>query len=338
MKRFFSIAASLLTFAACQSMTPDPSFNPNPAVPVLSPDSTYVSLNAVLDFTEEPLTRASSQDDLYGIRVYQLSQSGPLMTAYGTFDDLSTAIVKMAKAYRYGIDLTYIPNGKNLVHKYPEGYYGVPFDNELNSNHGSLNQVMYISTIGTEVHPLFYGAVQEKGITDYRNASNNWSSITRYQGVAICDPAEQSTVEIKMYAQMIGFRISISDFESGTVILGGQDGHKYTATPNADKSGLIDIVVCLETMPSVSEEFFIYSQDDIDPVEYINNKERNQTVQLAYTDTKGAFTNLYLNTNFAAKRNTRYVMSFSLSDAIRNGGITASTINEGKMTESEFPF
>ncbi len=259
------------------------------------------------------------------------------MTAYGTFDDLNTAVVKMAKAYRYGIDVTYIPNGKNLVHKYSAGFYGVPFDNELNSNHGSLNQVMYISTIGTEVHPFFYGAVQEKGITDYTNASNNWSTVTRYQGVAICNPAVDSSVEVKMYAQMIGFRISISDFESGTVTLGGQDGHKYTTKPDANKNGLIDVVVCLESMPSVSEENYIYTQEDIDPVEYINNKERNQTVQLSYTDASGVFTNLYLNTNFVAKRNTRYVMSFSLSDAIRNGGITASAVNEGEMTESDFP-
>lgn len=341
MKRLFSIIALLLAFVACHRITPDPEPlpepEPEPVVPVLSPDSTYVSLKAALDFSEEPLTKAGSQDDLYGIRVYQLSQSGPLMTAYGTFDDLSTAIVKMAKAYRYGIDVTYIPNGKNLVHKYSAGYYGVPFDNELNSNHGNLNQVMYISTIGTEVHPFIYGAVQEKGITDYTNSVNNWSTITRYQGVAICNPAVDSSVEVKLYAQMIGFRISISDFESGTVTLGGQDGHKYTTKPDANKNGLIDVVVCLESMPSISEENYIYTQEDIDPVEYINNKERNQTVQLSYTDASGVFTNLYLNTNFVAKRNTRYVMSFSLSDAIRNGGITASTVNEGEMTESDFP-
>ena len=339
MKRILFSLVVLMAFVGCHRINPEPEPEPTPdPQPELSPDSTYVSLKAALDFTEEPLTKAGSQDDLYGIRVYQLSPSGPIATDYGTFDDLGTAVIKMAKAYKYGIDVTYIPNGKNLVHKYSEGYYGVPFDDGYNPNHGSLNQVMYISNIEQPLHPLYYGSVQEKGITESGIEYNNWSTVTRYQGIAICNPAEQSSIEVKMYAQMIGFRVSISDFESGKVTIGGQYGHRYSATPDANKNGLIDIVVCLESMPSVSEEFYIYSQEDIDPVEYINNKERNQTVQLTYTDTNNTNTILYLNTNFSAKRNTRYIMSFSLSDAIRNGGITASTVNEGEMTESGFPF
>ena len=75
MKRLFSFIALLLAFVACHRITPDPEPEPEPepepVVPVLSPDSTYVSLKAALDFSEEPLTKAGSQDDLYGIRVYQ---------------------------------------------------------------------------------------------------------------------------------------------------------------------------------------------------------------------------------------------------------------------------
>lgn len=339
MKRLFISIALAASFIACNKVTPEPkpTPEPEPEEPVLSPDSTYVALKTSLDFSTELLTRAGGQTDLYGIRVYQISQDGPIITAYGTFDDLSKAVIKMAKAYKYGIDVTYIPDGKNLVHCYSDGHFGVPFDAVWNKN-GSLNEVMYTRMGEEPVWDFGYGVVQEKGITDYMVQSNNWSSVTRYQGVAICDPSVEPTVEVKIYAQMIGFRIAISDFEKGSVTLGGNFGHKYKVTPDANKSALIDIVVCLEEMPSVSGDSYIYTQPDIDPVECINNRECNQSVQLIYNDGSGNDVLLYSASNFHVKRNTRYTMSFSLSDAINNGGITVTTVDEGEMNESGFQF
>lgn len=337
--KFRIILLALLAVAiGCSKSNPNTPTEPDPDIPTVSPDSTLVSLRTSLDFTAEPLSKAGSQDDLYGIRVYQLSKSGPLPVAYGTFDNLNTAIVKLAKAYKYGIDVTYIQNGKNLVHKYSGGYYGVPFDNEIHANHPPLNQMTYLKNVDDQVYPLSSGAVQEAGITNYGIEYNNWSSVKRYQGVAVCDPSKQESVDIKLYLQMIGFRISISDFDSGTVTLCGQYGHKYRATPNTNKEGLIDVVVCLESMPSVSEEVYLWTQEGVDVIDHILSKERNQTVMLSYSDNDGNITNLYMNTNFRAKRNTRYTMSFSLSDAIRNGGITATTVDEGNMTEEGFQF
>ncbi len=339
MKRYLILISLLTAFVSCKHVGPEtiPEPEPDPEVPVISPDSALVSLKASLDFTAEPLTKAGSSDDLYGIRVYQITGNGPIMTAYGTFDDLSKAVVKMAKAYKYGIDVTYIENGKNLVHKFSDGHYGTPFDAVWNSNNGSLNQVLYTKSGDQPVWPFTYGVVQEKGITDYMVQSNNWSSVTRYQGIAICNPKEQSTVDVKMYAQMVGFRIAISDFEKGSVTLGGTYGHKYTVKPDANHSALLDVVVCIELMPSVSEESYIYSQEDIDPIEYIYAKDRYHTVELIYNDGEGNDIVLYSNVSFYVKRNTRYTMSFSLSDAIRNGGITASIVDEGEMNEEDFP-
>lgn len=205
MKRFFLFAIIIALFGACQQKNLQP--EPEPVLPDLSPDSTYVFLKTALDFSSEPLTKSDSQDGLYGIRVFQISQSGPILVAWGTFDDLSTAVVKMAKAYRYGIDVTFIPNGKQLVYRHPEGFYGVPFDNELNPNHGQLNQVMYCNSPDDPIHKLDGGAVREVGISQYGIEFNNWSTVTRYQGIAVCDPSKQESVVVKLYLQMISFHI-----------------------------------------------------------------------------------------------------------------------------------
>ena len=148
--------------------------------PVISPDSVYVSLKANLSFSEQTLTKAGSADDLYGIRVYQfVKTTNPQYdftesryAAYGTFDDLSKAVIKMAKSYKYGIVVTYIPNGKKLVHQFADGHYGVPF-HAVHVANGALNQVMYCQP-GTPAWDFTSGAVQEKGITDYMIQSNNY--------------------------------------------------------------------------------------------------------------------------------------------------------------------
>lgn len=337
MKHFLYAFAFLAAIVGCQRMDPESNPENQPEqLPEVSPDSAYVSLKAALDFSSEPLTRAVTQDGLYALRVYQITSGGPVMTAYGTFDDLGKAIVKMAKMNKYGIDLAYIPDGKNRVHKFPDGHYGVPFDAVWVAN-GSLNRVMYTKAGDQPVWPLTYGVVQETGITDYMVQSNNWSTVTRYQGVAFCDPASQATVEVKLYAQMIGFRISITDFTKGAVTLSGTYGHQYTVQPDENKSAVIDVVVCLELMPSVSQDTALYSQEGVDYEQYIMDKECYHTVQLIYNDGAGSDVVLYNNVSFYSKRNIRYTMSFSLSDAIRNGGISAQTIDEGLMTEVPFP-
>lgn len=347
MKNLLSLSILLLLFSACHEITPNldpqPEPTPTPVVPVnneISPDSAFVALRAKLDFTSEPLTKAGSADDLYGFRVYQLIENkrdnvmDAYLAAYGTFDDISKAVIKMAKAYQYGIELTYIPNGKNLVHKFDDGHYGTPFDAVWGDN-GALNQVMYVGTQDA-IWPLSYGVVQEKGITDYKIQSNYWSSVTRYQGVAKCDPATESNVEVKLYSEMIGFRISITDFESGKVTIQGSYGHAYSTTPSSQKTGSIDIVVCKEQMPSFALMGVVRPNENI--VEKIYEREARELVKLLYNDDNGNEATLYINPNFIVQRNTRYVMSFSLSDAIRNGGISPQVINEGDMNNASFPF
>ena len=307
--------------------------------PEISEDSVFVKLSPSFEFESEHMTRATTTNDLYGIRVYQLSPTGMKMVAYGTFDDIEKAVIKMSKEDKYGIDLTYIANGKNLVHQFQDGHYGVPFDVVWNLNNGSLNQVVYYTNEEEgPIWPLSYGVVQEKGITDYKIQSNNWSQVTRYQGIAMCNPSEESTVEINMYAQMIGFKLSISEFEKGSVTLCGTYGHQYKATPDANNSAVIDIEVCLESMPSIAEEYYtMYFDENIDIVQYINDKERVQSVKIIYNDGKDDMI-LYDNINFLAKRNTRYLLSFSMSDAITNAGIKATVVDEGGMEEKAFPF
>lgn len=323
---------------------PENDEDPGKDTPVLSKDSVFVSLKASLDFSEEPLTKSGSQDDLYGIRVYQLVYSErdecwyPEIVAYGTFDDLEKAVVKMAKSFNYGIDITFVPDGKNLVYSDSKGHYGAPFDPVWTEN-GDLNTMMYYNASygGGKPVGLNTGNVQDKNNTDGGLQASSWPTITRYQGSAICNPAKEESVNVKLFSQMIGFRISISDFESGSVYLSGTFGQKIYATRNNDGSGLLDTVVCMEYMPSIEWlGNYRYSGSIEGILDFLKDKMNYQGVSLIYSDSDGSEVTLYNNPYFITTRNTRYTMSFSLSDAIRNGGITAEVVDEGDMTESPF--
>ncbi len=347
MKRL-SFLLGLLFFVACEKNI-EPGVIPEPEVevkPSISPDSILLNLKCKLDFEAESMTKGNN-DDLYAIRVYQFNGellNGLAVTpviAYGTFDDLSKAVIKLAKKYKYYLEVAYVPDGKNQVHKHSDGHYGVPFDAVWNKN-GALNEVVYCSTSSEPVWSLGSGATQKKGISDYMVQSNNWSQIVRYQGVAMCDPNISSTIDVKLYYQMIGFRIKISDFENGKVILKGIHGHQYSTTPDNSKNGLIDVVIGPDHMPCASDytqklgedyDALLSSEEMYSKIEFMP-----ESVSIIYKSTSGEEVLLYQNSNFKYEPKTRYILSFSLSDAIANGGITAEVEDNTEMTEKEFAF
>ena len=65
--------------------------------------------------------------------------------------------------------------------------------------------------------------------------------------------------------------------------------------------------------------------------------EGNTPLCISYTTDDNKEITLYSNTYFSYTRNTKYKLSFSLSDAIANGGITANIVEDEEMGEEEFP-
>lgn len=345
--KLLTILAVFIFFVSCdKNIKHEDSPTPNPEIPqnpLISPDSVLLHMSSSLDFENEPLLK-SNENSLYALRVKQGSGNDDIV-AYGTFDDLSKAVIKLSKRHVYTIDLAYVPNGKNLIHKHEDGHYGVPFDAVWNKN-GELNEVVYCATSSEPVWGLSYGATQEKGISDYMVQSNDWSTVTRYQGVAMCVPNVSADVSLKLYYQMIGFRIKISDFKDGKVTIKGRFGHSYSVTPDNEGNGLIDIVVCPSTMPT-SRLFYTYNSASTSGelveltseelyAKIMESYNSSEGVKIIYSTTSGEDVLLYENNSFTVKPNTRYTLSFSLSDAIANGGITAEVEETQEMNEEEF--
>jgi hypothetical protein len=343
--------SSIFLFSCGGSSLVEPDLPDTPELPTpeISADTVEVSVNSAIHIDSELLSTRSSINDLYAIQVWQkvptTNEVGFSWTecwtyAHGYFDDLSKAVIKLAKRYKYGITIAYIPNGKNLLHQYPDGVYGAPCYNAFGEN-GALNELVYGD--GFALMHIDSGGTQVKGIDDYKIQSNGWSPIERYQGVVVdFDPNTESTINIKLYRMMIGFKLNISDFNNGVVTISGVHGHQYHAYPDGNGNGTLDIVIETDVMPTATNILWAYEQQmygEYDLEHYTNLLLHNNTMQvhISYTNEGGETINLYRNQYFEYTRNTKYTLSFSLSDAIRNGGISAEVVEDNEMGEEEFP-
>jgi len=325
-----------------------------PQLPEISPDSTWVSLGITLE--EEPLTKASSLNDLYAVQVYQMvpvdrtttlgdKYIANLSYAYGYFDDLSKAVFKMSKSYTYAVIVAYIPNGKNVLYKYSDGHYGNPCSS-IYFKDGSLNEIIYPTDGSEYMYMIQFGSSQAKDNKEWGLSNTLWNSIERYQGfVEKFDPKESSTVNVDLYRRMIGFRITVSDFEKGSVSIKG-DGITYTIdAPTSGTTATKEFIIETPNMPVLPEfppyDYYAYGTEDEATEEYkekcrYQREEGWDSLYILYTDSSGDTITLYANDCFTYIRNTMYTLSFSLSDAIRNGGITTTVVDGTDMAEEEF--
>ena len=346
------ISSSILLFSCGNSSSiipelPDKPEYPNPEI---SADTVEVAVNSIINIDTETLSTRVSNSDLYALQVVQkvptTDEAGFTWThgnnyASGYFDDPSKVVIKLAKKYNYAFTMAYIPDGKNQLYRYSSGHYGVPCYNPWGKN-GALNEVVYGDEFG--LLNLYIGATQGKDVSEYQMQYNIWNTIERYQGVVIdFDPNKASNVAIKLYRMMIGFKLDISDFHSGVVTINGMDGHKYSVHPDGNGHGTLDIVIETESMPEAGAIISKYEQNRYgedcnldDCVEKAINEGTTQ-VHISYINDNGETLKLYTNLYFAYNRNTKYKLSFSLDDAVQNGGISTEVVEDGEMKEENFP-
>lgn len=339
MKKFTAFLLSLLALS-CQPVKITPE-EPETEAPELSEDEVLVSFKPELEFTDELMTKSGSVNDLYGIRVYSWATINDFVSsecvAFGQFDDLDNVVIKLSKNKLYGVDMVYIPDGKNLIYQHGDGTYGVPFDPVWYEGPSKFNEVMYYTPGDGAVWSFGYGATQEKGISDYRVQSNDWSTVKRYQGSVLCNPTESGDVVVKLRTTMVGFHLEVTDFPEGKVTISSTHGHKYSVEPNADDRAVLDIEVCRSSLPVVADGGCPYSEfvSYEDLFETLMNHLWDERVIISYTDSDNSEIILYDKSGDFLPGH-RYNLSFSLSDAVANKGISA-VVEETEVIEEDFP-
>ena len=106
-----------------------------------------------ISVTTTPLAKATATDtrDLYGVQIEKIIDGSGSKThyAYGIFDDMSIAQVRMYTTDKYEVEVAYIPDGKDIVKlnggTEELGNWDLPFNNSL-WNVVALNEFTYDKT------------------------------------------------------------------------------------------------------------------------------------------------------------------------------------------------
>lgn len=297
-----------------------------------------------------PMTKAGS-NDLYGINIKEIvkeeyqdwAQAYEYNVAHyavGVFSDLQDATVKLVKNRKYGVEVVYVPNGKNVILLDGQSGYGNPFTNlgpERNPEYGR-----YIYGDVADMNFAQYGASQAPDKLDYRIQANCGNTIDIYYGGKIVEADSDSNIEINLYRQMFNVLIDVKNLKKGRVLMtyGNSygvvqeyNGYCHSATPS---SPTIDVVMELSRMPyyrytpfqfmgdddyyyfsPYSEELYKSWKSNYDSIHLYYENEDNQVIRLF--DIEGPFS-----------RMTKYTISFDLEQYTgeRAKTVKASVVND----------
>ena len=250
------IGATLCALIACIAMTACSNENDNALLGNEEPDVYTVKLGMageILDITEEPLTRATG-DDLYGIQVYSCPANAEKTTwtpyAYGLFDDIETALIKLLNGYKYKFVASMVVNGKNKLKNNKEIEYPAP----LATNRSDAGFTAIGNTFYYEINIYMEGL--NRGYTWLKNdIGMDIPNTERYYGELLdYKPVEGGTASIDMKRTSFGVKfIAQGNFKK----TGGTLSIKMTGAP------LIEMVAPQgDTQEHKYEDIYTFSDVD----------------------------------------------------------------------------
>ncbi len=232
MKKYF-IAFSL--FAALFSCSTDEI----PEQPANEPKVYEVSLGLageITSITESPITKAAP-NDLYGIQVYSapIENTGTDIYsnyAYGIYNDLSSAKIKLLEGYKYKFECTMVVNGKNRIYGYKNGtYFGYSAPFWVNNVGVGEVKNAFIYSVWNTIFFLNGGSVSLID-ADNENRSYYRPNIDRYMGLTVgFVPTGSNSVSIHMKRAIFGVRFIAEGLTSGKLKINMDEAPGLELTP-----------------------------------------------------------------------------------------------------------
>ena len=323
------IGATLCVLIACIGMTACSNENDNAPLGNEDPDAYIVKLGMageIFDITEEPLSRTVG-DDLYGIQVYSCPANAETTKwtyyAFGLFDDVGKAEIKLLNGYKYLFNATMVKDGKNKIYHLGSSNsyeYAKPFLTHGDNGSASLlnNTFNYSNSI------YMFGL--DRGLSQLNNDQKDYDRPTteRYFGIlSNFVPGEDESAIINMKRTSFGAKfIAQGDFKK----TGG------TLTVNMKGAPLVEMVAKQgDTQEHKYED--IYTFADVDAA-YANDKY-TETISIGMNFTKDDGVVIPLGEHkITFRRNMKTVVTIKLTENTTDSSLGFS-INAIESTSLE---
>jgi len=195
------------------------------------------SVDGELHVQQQPLSKAGeTSNDLWWIQITAVTENGDEFPwAYGVFDRTDSMNVKLAEAYTYTIEASYIKNGADKLAQI-DGFWLHPISEKYNIEYRD-----YVT--GEFVTPYYYSGdsittTNRFIITKYKTVSPNEISILQetqdsvwlfydeipdidryYGGIINYKPVENGKISLNMYRMRMGYRITVQPFSTGSLVV-----------------------------------------------------------------------------------------------------------------------
>lgn len=174
----------------------------------------------ILEIEEGPLTKAATNNDLYGFQVMYKKAEDIEYTpfAYGLFDDISNAKIKLRKGYVYQFICSMVKDGKVKIY-HSNGNYDWLYNMDLNNDFTYNISADYRHSLRRGEVRLILGL----GKFGFYNIPN----IDRYYGeISNIIPSATSPVSINMLRVVFGFKCVVEGLKEGKlkISLGSSSG------------------------------------------------------------------------------------------------------------------
>ena len=173
----------------------------------------------ILSVTEEPMTKALDNDDLTGVQIYTMSESGEETPyAWGLFDDVSNITVKLKKGQEYVFEATSVIDGENkLGYMEVDGnmLYSNPFNKILN-NKIEISTTDYFNNLHFSLVDVYGG---NPGFLD----AYIYSNIDKFYCRENIHISDDSDINLQMKRVAFGLKIETKNLVNGQLIVQTKD-------------------------------------------------------------------------------------------------------------------
>ena len=261
---------------------------------------------------DEPLTRGTATNDIYGINVFVDTNGDGNITdhyAYGLFDNKQDMTISLLSGYKYKFECSLVKNGKNTL------YYGQAFNNAYSGFAAPFMNTSTKSTmignefiLGTTYLDLAGSDAHIAGTTPTTsNAATQSPNINRFYGILEeFVPTQDGVATIYLKRMVFGAKLIINGVVDGTVTVSGLWGDlNKTVTEDYEGQAII------YTVPSVTDCLASES-------EYTLSK----TLSLKYDSNRGDAWDLSNSLDVTFKRNILTTITINVSPDLASGDIS----------------
>ncbi len=255
-----------------------------------------VSLKLEGDFDafvdQEPMTKAGSSNDAYGINVYYDKEGDGVtndLYAYGLFDNVADMTITLLTKHKYKVQCTLVKNARSTL------YYGQAFNNAYSgyaypfqTNSSKSTQVTNKFVIGTSTYFSGFGSGDAHVASETSPSTSNstkCASVNRFYGeTGRYEPVAGGKIDVYLKRVIFGAKFVVTGLKEGALVV--KCGDFFSKTYIADDEGVERIY----TFPDVYDV-------------WKNDNPLTGSVSITYVSDRGELWNISQTQNVLFKRN-----------------------------------